>query len=173
MEHPMDSNAHDFSFDSPRGVTKVVPPGAASSYWQPQPANGYAEVILSSEKLPAVHRFSMGTQLVPPGGTVRLHAHDLGEEVLYILSGRGTATVDGEVLPMTPGTTFYLGHNAMHTFTNDGPEDLSWIWFFMPGGLEEFFSAIGRPRLQGQPAPEPFARPVNVKEIEAATVFKK
>ena len=43
----------------------------------------------------------------------------------------------------------------------------------MPGGddgLDDFFARIGRPRKPGEPAPEPFARPADVEQIEAATV---
>jgi hypothetical protein len=43
----------------------------------------------------------------------------------------------------------------------------------MPGGLCDFFSAIGRPRQQGEPVPEPFPRPDNVAQIEADTVYMK
>jgi hypothetical protein len=48
---------------------------------------------------------------------------------------------------------------------------MTFVWFLMPGGLEEFFEAIGRERLPDQPAPEPFPRPTNVAEIERQTVF--
>jgi len=48
---------------------------------------------------------------------------------------------------------------------------LKMLWVLMPGGLEDFFEAIGRPRRPGEPAPEPFPRPENVEEIECATVF--
>ena len=48
---------------------------------------------------------------------------------------------------------------------------MTFLWVFAPGGLDDFFAEIGRPRTPGQPAPEPFARPANVAEIEARTVF--
>lgn len=41
----------------------------------------------------------------------------------------------------------------------------------MPGGLEDFFAAIGRERKAGEPAPEPFPRPADVEAIEKRTVF--
>ena len=115
----------------------------------------------------------MGTQTLPPGGRVRLHAHDTSEEVLYVIAGEGSAEVDGNVHRMAPGTTLFLGHNVPHTFVNDGPDALKWVWFFMPGGLEDFFAAIGRPRAAGEPAPASFERPADVDAIERRTVFAK
>ena len=41
----------------------------------------------------------------------------------------------------------------------------------MPGGLEDFFARIGRPRAEGDTPPAPFPRPENVQQIEAETVF--
>lgn len=161
------------SFDRPKGQSAVIAAGASPTFWQPVPANGHAECVLSSSAVGAAHRFSMGTQTLPPGGRVRLHAHDTSEEVLYVIAGQGAAEVDGTVHPMAPGTTLYLGHNVPHTFVNDGTTDLTWVWFFMPGGLEDFFAAIGRPRAAGEPAPAPFERPANVEQIEQRTVFAK
>ena len=47
-------------------------------------------------------------------------------------------------------------------------------WVMIPGGangLDDFFARIGRSRTPGEPAPEPFARPADVAQIEAQTVF--
>jgi mannose-6-phosphate isomerase-like protein (cupin superfamily) len=159
------------SFEAPRGEMRVVPEGAGKGYWQPKPANGYAEVILASNEIDSVQKFSMGRQLVPPGCRVRLHAHDRAEEVFYVLSGSGLAEIDGQPHRLSPGLALYFGHNRQHTIINDGTEDLQWLWFFMPGKLEDFFAAIGRERKAGEPMPEPFERPADVREIEKRTVF--
>jgi len=45
------------------------------------------------------------------------------------------------------------------------------FWVLLPGGLEDFFQAIGRPRRPGTPAPKPFPRPENVDATERQTVF--
>lgn len=161
------------TFDRPHGELHVVHEGGALAHWQPVPANGYAEVLLASHDVDSVHRFSMGRQLLPPGGRIRLHAHDRSEEVFYVLRGRGVAEIDGAPHPLAPGTTLYFGHNRRHTIVNDGDEDLQWVWFFLPGGLEDFFAAIGRPRLAGEAPPAPFARPADVETIERDTVFAR
>lgn len=160
------------TFSAPRGDLRVAASGDCVSHWQPLPANGYAETILCPDNINTVHRFSMGRQLLPPGGRVRLHSHEQAEEVLYVLAGSGTAEIEAATHRMLPGTTLYLGHNRVHTFLNDGTEDLQWLWFFMPGGLETFFAAIGPERKVGDPTPPPFARPANIAEIEARTVIK-
>ena len=56
-------------------------------------------------------------------------------------------------------------------FVNDGTTDLKWVWFFMPGGLEDFFEGIGKVRQPGEATPPEFARPSDVEAIEKATVF--
>ena len=45
------------------------------------------------------------------------------------------------------------------------------MWTLLPGGLENFFAAIGRPRAANEASPVPFERPANVEEIERNTVF--
>jgi mannose-6-phosphate isomerase-like protein (cupin superfamily) len=160
-------------FTQPKGDVAVRQEGEARGYWQPVPANGYAEVILAPDMIRSAQPFSMGRQLLPPGGRVRLHAHDRGEEVFYVLSGSGVAEIDGQPNRLAPGTTLYFGHNRQHTIFNDGDADLQWLWFFLPGGLESFFAAIGRERTAGERAPAPFPRPEDVKQIEAATVFAR
>jgi quercetin dioxygenase-like cupin family protein len=140
------------------------------SYWQPMPANGWAEVHLSPEKTGS-SALSMGIQVVAPGSFIREHWHDKNEEALHVLRGSGTAYIDGEPHPMRPGTTMYLGPWRKHKFVNNGTEPMHVLWVLTPPGLENFFAGIGRPREIGQPVPEPFERPQNVAEIERRTVF--
>jgi len=154
-----------------RGEVLVVQPGEAESYWQPVPANGHIEVLVAPHRVAMENKFAFGTQTIAPGCYVREHAHDRNEEVIHVLSGTGRAVVDGESLPMRPGSTFYLGKNRRHMFVNEGDDELRFVWLIVPHGLEEFFRLIGRPCHEGEPAPEPFPRPVDVLEIERRTVF--
>ncbi|MCG8545745.1 MAG: cupin domain-containing protein [Alphaproteobacteria bacterium] len=154
-----------------KGAAVVVQPGEGQSYWQPVPANGYAEVLVSSRNDLSISGFSSGVQVIAPGGHVREHQHGANEELLFFFEGRGRAVVDGVEHPVQPGTTVYVGPWRRHTFINDGDTDLKMFWMLAPGGLEDFFEAIGRPRRPGDPAPEPFARPDDVQQIETGTVF--
>ncbi len=154
-----------------RGMYLYVHPDKEESYWQPQPANGYASVHVAPHLVPMDRQFAFGTQTLPPGGVVRLHSHTDNEEVLHFISGAGKAVLDGKEYRLEPGVTLFLGKLRTHTFINDGDVDLHWVWFFVPAGLETFFREIGRRRTPGEAAPEPFARPADVAQIEARTVF--
>lgn len=156
-----------------KGFAIVVQPDEAQSWWQPVPANGFTEVRVSKRNDPRVTRFSHGTQTIAPGCYVRDHSHEANEEILFFYEGEGKVVIDGtDEYKVVPGTTVFVGPYRRHTFintSNDKPLKFSWV--LMPGGLEDFFEGIGRPRVAGTPDPEPFARPENVLEIEKKTVF--
>lgn len=161
------------STDKPASQFLLVRAEEAESYWQPVPANGFVSIHVAPHLVKMDMPVAVGTQTVGKGSYVREHAHDNNEEVLYFVRGKGKVVIDGEqTFELTPGTTLFLGKNCRHTFINESDEEeLHFVFFFNPGGLEGFFKQIGRPRVHGDPAPEPFARPVNIAEIEANTVF--
>ena len=90
---------------------------------------------------------------------------------MFFFEGLGRVIVNGADDDVVPGTTVYVGPCVMHKIVNETDHDLKMMWTLMPGGLEDFFDAVGRKRQVGEAAPEPFARPENVLEIETATVF--
>ena len=157
--------------ETARGAVVVRRPDDGESFWQPVPANGYAEVAVSQRDDPRIRGFSSGTQTIAPGCYVREHRHGREQELLFFYAGRGRVEGNGERHAGVPGTTVFVGSGNDHRIVNEGPGDLKMMWVLMPGGLEDFFEAIGRPRAPGEPAPPPFPRPENVAEIERATVF--
>ena len=62
-----------------------------------------------------------------PGSTIGLHRHEPGCEVIYVISGTGTAIVDGEAEAMRPGVCTYCPKGSSHTVINDGDEDLEFF----------------------------------------------
>jgi hypothetical protein len=75
--------------------------------------------------------------------------------------------VDGVAHQLTPGTACLLGYDVKHEIINDSAaDDLVMLWVIAPPGLEDFFKAIGRPRVAGEPAPTPFPRPADVVAVE-------
>ncbi len=154
-----------------QGKALVISRDEAPSYWQPVPANGFICNILNQKATDGETNFSLGTQTVAPQCFIREHTHSHNEEVIHVIEGKGIARIDGVDHPMEVGTTVYVGRNRRHHFLNPNDRPMTFIVLMMPGGLDQFFVEIGRDRIPGQPAPEPFLRPANIAEIEARTVF--
>lgn len=152
----------------------VVRPGEGESFWQPVPANGYAEIRVSHRRDPRVTSLATGIQVIAPNGFIREHVHPAQDELLFFYEGTGEAWIDGIRYALVPGTTVFVGAGHRHKFVNTGDGPLAMMWVMVPGGpngLDAFFARIGRPRTPGEPAPAPFPRPPDVLAIEAATVF--
>ena len=155
-----------------KGVALVVQPDEGESFWQPVPANGYAELRVSKRNDKRVAGFSHGIQVIAPGCHVRDHSHESNQELLFFFEGEGKVVIDGkDEHPIRPGTSMFFGPNRRHSFINTGDKPMKMAWVMMPGGLEDFFQGIGRKRRAGQPAPKPFPRPDDVLAIERRTVF--
>lgn len=149
-----------------RGRAIVMQPGEGKSFWQPVPANGHADPKL----VPADTGFdglSMGYQTVAPNSRVREHSHSDQIELQICFQGKGRVVVDDVSHDVVPGTSCFLGYDVRHEIINESDdEELVMLWVIAPAGLEDFFDTIGRPRSEGEAAPEPFARPENVVEVE-------
>jgi quercetin dioxygenase-like cupin family protein len=154
-----------------RPAIKLVGPDEGQSFWQPVPANGFVRCILNSGEVGSRTPFSIGTQTVAAHAHVREHTHPAHDEIIHVLSGRGLARLDGQAFEALPGTTIFIAANRRHSFHTIDDTPLTFMWILMPGGLETFFAAIGRPKRPGEPAPHPFPRPPDVEAIERRTVF--
>lgn len=160
------------TIEEKKGDVLILRPEEGKNFWQPVPANGYISVRVAPGFVNVETPFSLGTQTLPPKGYVREHAHPVHDEVLHFISGRGKAVVEGIEYDAEPGVTIFVGRNRRHMFINTSTdEDLHWLWFIQPNGLEDFFEQIGRPMETGQPDPTPFPRPDDVLEIERRTAF--
>lgn len=154
------------------GHALVMQPEDGPSYWQPVPANGYSHVKLTPEttRYPAM---ASGFQYVAAGGHIRGHSHHDQVELQICFSGRGRVVVDGADHPLVPGTVCFLGPQVVHEIINESDDsDLVMLWLISPPGLETFFESIGRPRQAGEPSPEPFARPDDVRAVEHDMGFR-
>jgi quercetin dioxygenase-like cupin family protein len=143
------------------GRAVVLQPGEGDSYWQPKPADGYADNIF----LPGNTGFdglTMGFQTIPPGRHIRDHAHDSEIEMHICMRGAGAIEVEGDRHRLVPGTACFVGHGVHHKVINEGDEDLMMAWVISPGGLDDHLSAIGKPRSPGESPPASFERPERV-----------
>lgn len=145
------------------GRLVCVAPDGATSYWQPRPANGHLEVVLTPEQT-GHPGFVQGFQSVAVGGAIRPHQHADITEFLVCLSGRGRIVTDEHSFDFIPEAVCFIGHDVRHTVINDGEEPLRLMWVQFPPGHERLFPLIGRRRNPGDPAPEPFDRPAEAAQ---------
>lgn len=86
-----------------------------------------------SPKQQNAQNLSVCTIRVPVGETVRpAHSHPNGEEVIYIIKGRGRVMVDREIDAVEQGTAVLFPPGSIHMLKNTGTEDMKVICFFSP-----------------------------------------
>lgn len=148
-----------------KGPYIVVGPDEGEAHWQPLPSTGYIVSKITPYNSP-YDTFSAGIQVLEPGRHVRQHAHERAHEMLFIYRGTGYAELDGERHELEEGSLILVGRAVQHVIYNTGDTQMKLLWMISPPGLEDWFSAIGRPKKPGEPMPEPFDRPEDVKAIQ-------
>ena len=98
-------------------------------------------------------------QTLNPDAAVPVHRHELAEQVLYFLSGRGNASLGGQEIDVSPGTTIHVPKGVRHGIANTGQEPLSFLETTTPPGFQETFRRLSqlsnpRPEEIGQIAAE-------------------
>src|SRR5262245_26239881 len=59
-------------------------------------------------------RLGLGTQILKPGRGIAFHAHELEDEVLYVVRGTGTGFVGAAKAKLGPGSIIYAPAGAWH-----------------------------------------------------------
>ena len=71
-----------------------------------------------------------GITTIAPGSAVPLHTHNC-EESVVVLSGQGTAHIDGADHPVAPRDTSWIPAGVPHCFSNEtGSEPLVIFWTY-------------------------------------------
>jgi mannose-6-phosphate isomerase-like protein (cupin superfamily) len=60
------------------------------------------------------------------------NAHDASDQWLYVVSGSGTVTVEGETHDLRAGSLLLVEAGETHEITNDGTESLATINVYAP-----------------------------------------
>jgi quercetin dioxygenase-like cupin family protein len=74
-----------------------------------------------------------------PGAELPPHRHDDSEELIYVISGRGTMMLGGYRLPVEPGTAFRIPAGIEHSFKVDGDQPVEVVQVYTPAGPEQRF----------------------------------
>ncbi len=72
----------------------------------------------------------------PAGTAAPAHHHEGAEHFQYILSGTGTAVLEGVEHSLSTGDVLYNYENEVHSFFNDQDNEFSFVEFFVPGGCK-------------------------------------
>ena len=77
------------------------------------------------------------------GGTTGLHLHEQGDELFYVVSGQGTATLGDSEDPIGPGDVIFVPASAVHRIRNEHHDQPLTVVFFMDSPeLVDLFRAI-------------------------------
>lgn len=72
---------------------------------------------------------------------VPTHSHETQEEILYFISGSGTAHINGETFEIRAGSTLLIPVGAEHGFSNDSDEVMTLTYTFSPPNKLDIGSA--------------------------------
>jgi mannose-6-phosphate isomerase-like protein (cupin superfamily) len=91
-------------------------------------ATGFFDVVGGTERSQAA------TMTLAPGRSTGgpSNAHATSDQWLYVVSGAGTATVDGESCDLDAGTLVLIEAGETHEITNTGPQPLKTINVYAP-----------------------------------------
>ena len=71
--------------------------------------------------------------------------HKQEDEVIYFLSGSGSAFVGDAKIRIRPGAMMYVPRGVRHGFSREGDEPVTFLWVTAPPGLEEQFRKSSKP----------------------------
>lgn len=89
-------------------------------------------------------RLAMITQDVSSGTTIPIHLHEREDEIIFIQSGNGEATLGDRTVALAPGSMLFVPQGTWHGGRNTGTDVLKWIAIYSPSGFEGYFREIGR-----------------------------
>ncbi len=76
------------------------------------------EMMGAAESLGSARKQSLAFSIIPPGKHSASHFHKVSEETLYILEGKGTLIVNGEVIEVEAGDACMLKPGEIHSLYN-------------------------------------------------------
>ena len=94
---------------------------------------------LCNEKLAPGAQQTVGLATTLPGHGNPVHFHPNCEEVLYVISGCGTHSSEGQTIELKPGMTLCIPAGVKHKLTNTGTETLKTLISFSSGNRKTVF----------------------------------
>lgn len=98
------------------------------------------EVILHLGGEQTAGKFSLWTEITPPGGGPPPHYHEREDEWFLVNEGRMAFLLEGKWIEMEAGGVAYMPKGSVHTFKNIGDKPSRMTVTTSPSGFELFFS---------------------------------
>jgi quercetin dioxygenase-like cupin family protein len=123
---------------------------------------GQGEVTLVLDKsVVATDAFSQQHLTLQPGAAVPSHQHTGSAELIYVVSGKTEATVEGATRALGPSEALWIPAGAQHAAKVVGKEPLVVVQFYVPGGPEQRYRPAGSGGAGGGTAGTPDAGPTS------------
>lgn len=104
----------------------------------PTPDGRTVTVKVDSQVTPGV-RMSLIAEDLPPNSEIRVHLHQREDEIIFIRTGHGIATLGDREIPVASGATIYVPRGVWHGLRNSGPGTLGMSATYSPPGFEQSF----------------------------------
>lgn len=89
--------------------------------------HGALSKLLVNPENSATKYFDFRISTYAPKGHVEAHAHDVTEQVYYILSGKGVMTLGERRIVVEPHTSIFIPPLVVHAIENTGLENLVFV----------------------------------------------
>lgn len=96
----------------------------------PSPYERVIKHIFAPDKR-GINELTFSFAIIPPGSKTHNHKHDRGE-VIYVVTGRGEVSIDGETYEIEPDVVLWAPKNVMHQVKNPGEESIKLATVFVP-----------------------------------------
>lgn len=97
-------------------------------------------VYMATPALAGTKAFKGEMITYPPGTAAPEHHHVGAEHFQYVLSGQGTAMLDGKATKLNAGDLLYNYEHEPHAFINETDKEFVFVEFFVPGPCETVWS---------------------------------
>jgi mannose-6-phosphate isomerase-like protein (cupin superfamily) len=101
--------------------------------------------IKISKAKDGVDNISFCTEDMIPGRKMRVHKHLNNDELIFIHRGKGTLTLDKELMEVKAGDVVFVPRGTWHGVDNTGKKNLLMVFQYSPAGFEEYFIENGTP----------------------------
>ena len=124
---------------------ETMPKNLVSVDWTREPVlqsehDERKRVYMATPTLAGTQAFKGEMITYPPGAAAPEHHHVGAEHFQYVISGQGTAILDGKAVRLGVGDLLYNYEYEPHSFINDTKDDFVFVEFFVPGPCDTIWS---------------------------------